>query len=43
MNTGKYPATKAQANELLRQLRTGCIDMPLHLIRYCLLMTGDLT
>lgn len=37
-----YPKTRAEANAMLRQLRSGCIDMPLHLIRYCLLMTGDL-
>lgn len=38
-----YPKTRAEANALLAQLRTGCVDMPLHLIRYCLLLTGDLT
>jgi len=27
---------------MLRNLRDGLLDMPLHLIRYCLLMTGDL-
>ena len=37
-----YPKTSAEANALLAQLRTGCVDMPLHLIRYCLLLTGDL-
>ena len=39
----KYPETRTEANALLAKLRTGCIDMPLHMIRYCLLMTGDLT
>ncbi len=38
-----YPKTRAEANEMLAKLRTGCVDMPLHLIRYCLLLTGDLT
>lgn len=38
----KYPTTRAEANAMLRQLREGLCDMPLHLIRYCLLMTGDL-
>lgn len=38
-----YPKTRAEANTLLSRLRAGAIDMPLHLIRYCLLMTGDLT
>ena len=38
-----YPKTRAEANTMLRQLATGAVDMPLHLIRYCLLMTGDLT
>ena len=37
-----YPKTRAEANALLAQLRTGCVDIPLHLIRYCLLLTGDL-
>lgn len=37
-----YPKNRAEANALLAQLRTGCVDMPLHLIRYCLLLTGDL-
>ena len=37
-----YPRTRAEANAMLRQLRAGVVDMPLHLIRYCLLMTGDL-
>jgi hypothetical protein len=32
----------AEANRLLGHLATGVIDMPLHLIRYCLLLTGDL-
>lgn len=39
----RYPTSRAEANAMLRQLATGVIDMPLHLIRYCLLMTGDLT
>jgi len=37
-----YPKTRAEANAMLRQLRAGLLDMPLHLIRYCLLLTGDL-
>ncbi len=39
----KYPATRAEANTMLRNMSHGLIDMPLHLIRYCLLMTGDLS
>lgn len=39
----KYPTTRAEANAMLAQLRTGCVDMPVHMIRYCLLLTGDLT
>lgn len=38
----RYPKTRAEANALLSRLRAGVIDMPAHLIRYCLLMTGDL-
>ena len=38
----RYPKTREQANAMLQRLREGVIDMPLHLIRYCLLMTGDL-
>lgn len=38
----KYPTTRAEANAMLRQLRAGLIDMPLHMIRFCLLLTGDL-
>lgn len=39
----KYPETRYEANALLAKLRTGCINMPVHMIRYCLLLTGDLT
>lgn len=38
----KYPKTRDEANQLLAALAQKAIDMPLHLIRYCLLMTGDL-
>lgn len=38
----KYPQNRHEANALLHKLRTGCVDMSTHLIRYCLLMTGDL-
>jgi hypothetical protein len=40
----KYPNTKNEAIALLQQVRNGCGDtFTEHLIRYCLLMTGDLT
>ena len=40
----KYPETKTEAILLLQQVRNGLgADFPEHLIRYCLLLTGDLT
>jgi hypothetical protein len=40
----KYPDTKEQAIVILQQVRNGLgADVPDHLIRYCLLLTGDLT
>lgn len=38
-----YPETTGQANHILDLVRAGCGEhLTLHLIRYCLLMTGDL-
>jgi hypothetical protein len=39
----KYPNTKSEAIVLLQQVRNGFGgSISEHLIRYCLLMTGDL-
>lgn len=43
MNHYRYPDNRTEANAMLRNYRDGKLDLSLHLVRYCLLMTGDLT
>ena len=44
MTTPMYPVNRAEANEILRAVSAGVGGhFPAHLIRYCLLMTGDLS